>query len=119
MKTKYWIALLAVLLILCVGSGLFFLSPGEDASVAVIKSGGRILRSVPLSVDQEFTVDTADGGHNIVTVKDGKIAVTEANCPDHYCMDRGFVSGGTPIVCLPNTLVIAFTGEQEVDGMVG
>ena len=119
MKTKYWIALLAVLLILCAVSGAFFLSPDGNAAAAVIRSQGKVLRSVPLSLNQEFTVDTADGGHNVGTVRDGKIAVTEANCPDHYCMDRGFVSGGTPIVCLPNALVIEFTGEQEVDGMVG
>ena len=119
MKTRTWIILTALLLALCVGMGLLFFSPAEDAHRAQIKSEGKVLRIVDLNTDQEFTVDTPGGGHNVVTVKDGKIAVTEANCPDHYCMDRGFVGGGTPIVCLPNTLVIEFLGEQEVDGAVG
>ena len=118
MKTKYWIILLATVLILTAVSGIFLLSPAENAARAQILSQGKILRIVDLSIDQEFTVTTADG-HNVVTVKDGKIAVTEANCPDHYCMDRGFVGGGTPIVCLPNRLVIEFLGPQEVDGVVG
>ena len=119
MKNRTWIILIAAIAALCVGLGLFFFSPAEDAHRAQIKSGGKILRIVDLKLDQEFTVSTPSGGHNVVTVKDGKIAVTEANCPDHYCMDRGFVGGGTPIVCLPNTLVIEFLGEQEVDSAVG
>jgi len=119
MSNRTWIILIAAILALCVGFGLFFFSPAENAHRAQIKSGGKVLRVVDLKTDQEFTVDTPGGGHNIVTVKDGKIAVTEANCPDHYCMDRGFVAGGTPIVCLPNTLVIEFLGAQEVDGVVG
>jgi hypothetical protein len=34
-------------------------------------------------------------------------------------MARGFCSGGTQIVCLPNRLVIEFLAEQEIDGIVG
>ena len=51
--------------------------------------------------------------------KDGKIAVTEASCPDHYCMKRGFCNSGTEIVCLPNRLVIQFLDAQEIDAAVG
>ena len=58
-------------------------------------------------------------GTNTVTVKDGKIAVTAASCPDSYCMKRGFCQGGAQIVCLPNRLVIEFVGSQTVDGVVG
>ena len=119
MKTKYWIVLLAALLIVCGLSGFFLLSSGEAAARAEIISQGEVIRTVDLLVDQEFSVDTPAGGHNVITVKDGQIAVTEANCPDHYCMHRGFCSGGTEIVCLPNKLVIRFLGEQEIDGMVG
>ena len=119
MSNRTWIILIAAILALCVGFGLFFFSPAENAHRAQIKSGGKVLRVVDLKTDQEFTVDTPGGGHNIVTVKDGKIAVTEANCPDHYCMDRGMCSGGVQIVCLPNRLVIRFQGVQSVDSIAG
>ena len=119
MKTKHWIILLTALLILCGASGYFLLSSGEVAARAEISSQGSVIRTVDLFVDQTFSVDTPDGGHNVITVQDGKIAVTEANCPDHYCMHRGFCSGGTEIVCLPNRLVISFLGDQEIDGIVG
>ena len=119
MKTRTWIILIAAILSLCLGLGLFFFSPAQDADRAQIKSEGKVLRIVDLKIDQEFTVDTPGGGHNAVTVKDGKVAVTEASCPDHYCMARGFCNSGAQIVCLPNKLVIEFLGEAEIDGMVG
>ena len=117
MNTKYWIALLAVLLAVCLGLSLLVMG-GEEASRAQITSGGKLVRIVDLAVDQTFTVHTEEG-YNVVTVRDGKIAVTEASCPDHYCMARGFCSSGTQIVCLPNRLVIEFLGEAEIDGIVG
>ena len=118
MKTKTWMFLLALVLALCLGLSAFLMAPRGDARWAEIYSRGQLLRTVDLLLDQEFTVDVS-GGRNVVTVKDGKIAVTEASCPDHYCMARGFCSGGTQIVCLPNQLVIRFVGEQEVDALVG
>lgn len=119
MKTKYWIAILTAVLAACLGLSAMLLSPGEEAAFAQITSQGKIIKTVDLRIDQEFTVDTENGGHNVVTVEDGKIGVTQANCPDHYCMDRGMISRGTQIVCLPNRLVITLTGEMEIDGVAG
>lgn len=119
MKTKHWILLLSVLLILCLGLSIYLMLPGGEATHAEITTGGKLIKTVDLRIDQEFTVTTENGGTNTVTVRDGKIAVTEANCPDHYCMDRGFCSSGTQIVCLPNRLVITFVGDQTIDAVVG
>ena len=118
MKSKYWAVLIGLILLLCVGSSLIFLSDNAPAAVAEIRSDGVLVRTVNLKEDQDFTVP-CPGGYNIITVKDGKIAVTGADCPDHYCMERGFCSRGTPIVCLPHKLVIEFVGEQEIDGLIG
>ena len=119
MKTKTWIFILAASLALCLLSGFFLLGRNQDARFARITSDGHVVRTVDLSLDQEFTLPAPGGGYNTVTVRDGKIAVTDASCPDHYCMHRGFCSGGAQIVCLPNRLVIEFLGEQEVDGIIG
>ena len=115
MKTKTWLLLLLALLALSLGGGILLLTAGTEAVCAEIRSDGALIATVDLRVDQEFTVTTAWGGENVVTVRSGAIAVTEANCPDHYCMHRGFCSGGNSIVCLPNKLVISFPGESDVD----
>ena len=119
MKTRTWIILFALLLLLCGGLSLPLLLPSEAATHAEILSDGQVMHRVDLRVNRQITVSTYNGGHNTVTVRDGKIAVTEADCPDHYCMQRGFCSSGAQIVCLPNRLVIRFVGEQEVDFVAG
>ena len=118
MKTKYWILLFSFLLIVCLGAGIFLMMPGEAATHARIVSDGKVLHTVDLRIDQEFEI-TNGNGRNTVTVKDGKIAVTEANCPDHYCMARGWCDSGTQIVCLPNGLVFEYLGEQTIDAVIG
>ena len=117
MKTRVWLVIFGLILALCAWLSVLFLAPGQ-ADMAEIWSVGKLIKTVPLAVDQEFTVETADG-INTVTVKGGKIAVTQASCPDGYCMQRGFCQGGAQIVCLPNRLVIKFVAEQEIDGVVG
>ena len=119
MKTKYWIVLLAAVLVVCLGLSAVLLVPREQSSYAEITAGGRLIRTVDLRIDQSFTVEAEDGGYNIVTVQDGKIGVTEATCPDHYCMQRGMINSGAQIVCLPNRLVITLTGAPEIDGIAG
>ena len=118
MKTKYWILLFTLLLAVCLWSGIYLMLPGEAATQAQIVSDGIVLHTVDLRLDQEFEIENGKG-RNTVTVKDGKIGVTQANCPDHYCMARGMCNSGTQIVCLPNGLIIRFLGEQTVDAAVG
>lgn len=119
MKTKTWIILLSLLLLASVLLSVFLLRPGESARFAEVLSDGRVVKTVDLLIDQTFTIPAANGGSNTVTVKDGRIAVTEATCPDHYCMERGYCNSGAQIVCLPNRLVIRFLGEQDVDISLG
>ena len=119
MKTRCWIILLGILFFLSLMGSFFVLCPRPEAAQAQISSGGKIVKTVNLREDQQFTITSETGGINIITVEDGKIAVTEASCPDHYCMKRGFLASGTDIVCLPNQLVIHFIGAQTVDAAVG
>ena len=118
MKTKHWLILIGVILLISVALSILFSLPGKTATTAEIWSGGLLMRTVDLQTDQTFTVET-DNGYNTIVVENGKIAVRNASCPDHYCMHRGYCNSGAPIVCLPNRLVIKFVGEQTIDGVVG
>ena len=118
MQSKYWIILLFCLVAGCIGLSLFFLSQGAPSDLAEVRSRGHLVKTIDLHIDQEFTV-TDDAGSNVITVRDGKIAVTWADCPDGYCVDRGFCNSGSQIVCLPHGLVITFKGESDVDFAVG
>ena len=119
MKTKTWILLFALILIVSLGASFYLFSPGETSTHAEITSYGQVIKTVDLRINQEFTIEHAGGGYNVVTVTDGKIGVTDASCPDHYCMKRGWCAGGNQIVCLPNRLVLQFTDKAPLDGVSG
>lgn len=115
MKTKYWIILFTGLLLACLIS-CFFLFRTKEASSADIYIDGKLYRTVSLATDQTIEIST-EYGRNTVTVKDGKLSVTEADCPDGYCMGKP-KSSGAPIICLPHRLVIKFT-DSVPDGISG
>ena len=119
MKTRTWILIFTAILAVSLAAGLYFLTPGDASVTAQITRQGQVIKTVDLRINQMFTVESENGGYNVVTVENGKIAVTEASCPDHYCMMRGFCNSGTEIVCLPNKISIRFSGQQEIDAVVG
>ena len=110
--------LFVAVIVACGALSLWLFWPGETAQYAEIWSDGALVKQVSLQIDQTFTVE-GEFGTNVITVSDGKIGVTEADCPDHYCMHRGMCNSGAQIVCLPNRLVIKFVGDDPVDGVVG
>ena len=114
MKTKYWLMIFGAVAAVCIALSLPLLRT-EQARFAKITSKGVEVKTVDLMIDQEFTVD----GKNTITVRDGKIAVTSADCPDQYCVLQGFCNSGVDIVCLPHGLVIRFVDDGVVDGFVG
>ena len=83
---------------------------------AEIYLDGKLYKALPLSQDCELVIQT-ERGSNTVTVVNGTVAVTEADCPDKVCVRTGAVSGGgVPIVCLPNRLEIrVVSGGDAVD----
>ena len=114
MKTKYWIALLVLVLAICVGLSIALFLPGKQVSQVQVYSEGKLMHTLSLDRDTQITVQTRLGA-NVITVRDGKVAVTEADCPDHHCMHRGWCDGGAPIVCLPNRLELRFTDSGGID----
>lgn len=111
--------ILAALVLLAAGSAaLLLLRPaGEEHPVARITLDGALVREIDLTgVDKPFffTVEGPAGLTNTILVEPGRIRVSEADCPDQICVHQGFISDGTtPIVCLPNKLIIQITGGGE------
>lgn len=118
MKTKFWIILFVGILAVCLGFSARLLLPAEPAAYVQVYSDGRLQRTLDLSKDTVFTVESVYGT-NVVTVSSGKVAVTQASCPDGHCMSRGFCNSGPQIVCLPNRLVLRFTDSGGIDAVVG
>ena len=55
-------------------------------------------------------------GDMTIEIKDGKVRVSKEESPKNYCSKQGWVSSvATPIVCLPNAVVVTIIGENDSD----
>ncbi|MCH5203748.1 MAG: NusG domain II-containing protein [Oscillospiraceae bacterium] len=115
---KRIIAAAVVLAAVAIAGTVVFLLMGNwriNDPYAEIYRDGELIKTVSLYEDTEFTVYCGDG-YNVVTVGDGKICVSSADCPDKVCVRQGKISGAVPIVCLPHRLEIRVVGgSKEVD----
>ncbi len=110
----------AVLIVVCliVLSGVLFLPRGEteNGNVEIYKAGERIY-VFPLTEDRTFSVDGEY--RNVISIEDGKVAITESDCPGTDCVHTGWISfAGRSIVCLPNRVEVRITSFDEVDFVV-
>lgn len=110
---------IAGVLVLAVLVLMLFLPKQEAAAYAEIYQDGKRVKTVLLTEDQEFTVTGTYS--NTITVLNGRIAVTESDCPGGDCLRCGWLdSTGRSIVCLPNGLEIRVVAERnDVDFAVG
>lgn len=76
------------------------------ADTAVVHASDGSVRELPLNQAGTFSV-TTDKGTNEIEVKDGQVRVVEADCPNHDCVEQGWISRASQqIVCLPHELWI-------------
>lgn len=113
-KHRFDLILLAILLL---GAALawFFLRPkAEEGAWVVITQEGRETGRYALSQDQTVLIGEREGDYNLLEIKDGTAAITEANCGDHTCIRTGAVShSGQSIICLPHKVVVTITGGES------
>ena len=118
-STKFWVIFISVVLFLsaAAAAGIYFWR--GTGAVACIYQNGELLRRISLdsvTSPYEWKVTDGNGGENVISVEEGRIRISEANCPDHVCVETGWISDGVfPIVCLPHQLVIQIEGEQNSD----
>ena len=73
---------------------------------------------LPMNVDGEFTFNNIySKGENILHIKDGKVSMHSANCPDQVCVYQGELEPPTivPIVCMPNVVYVSILERSEID----
>lgn len=104
--------LLALLLLAAAAVLALALRPGEDGGTAVVLLDGEEIGRYALSEDR--TVRIGEEDFNVLVIRDGAAAVTEANCGDHTCVRTGAVRrAGEQIVCLPHRLIVRIAGGER------
>ena len=112
---RLWLILLAGILVLCVAAILVMHVTRQPGAYVRISQDGEVVHKFPLNEDRTIPYDTVSGGHNVVTISGGQVTVSEANCPDQICVRHAPIqtTGDTPIVCLPNRLVVEIIGPAD------
>lgn len=83
---------------------------GEAGSYAVVMVRNNEIGRYSLAFDGIYAIND---GKNTIEIRDGKVRMTEADCPNHLCVRQGWISfSGQSIVCLPNELSVTITGAD-------
>ena len=103
--------ILVLALILWLGINHF--QKGHYGYITITVDGNE-LGTYSLGKDQTISI----GHTNICEIKDGKVTMTEADCPDKLCIHQKAIStkGGT-IVCLPNKVVLEIESSEKPDSI--
>jgi hypothetical protein len=104
-----------LLLLGCIAVGLLTLKlwSGNLAELAVIRSGGKIFRVVPLSTDQQIAVP-GHLGTSIITIEKRRARISSDPGPRQYCVRQGWLQqAGEIALCLPNQVSVELTGKRK------
>ncbi|MEJ2685558.1 MAG: NusG domain II-containing protein [Candidatus Sulfobium sp.] len=98
-------------LVLLIGSvaGIFIARDAlPQATGVVIDVAGKPAYNFPIDVNRTVTLH-GPYGKMVVEIRDRKVRMKEAHCPNLLCVKEGWISKGV-IVCLPNKVVITVGG---------
>ena len=117
MTNRIWIVVFSFVAVLCLGIWLFISNVSSQSLVVGIYKDGSLVEKIDLNSvtgEREITL-SGDFGDNVILVSNGRIEMKSADCPDKICVEHGELkSSSSPIVCLPNKVVIKF--EENTDG---
>lgn len=106
----FWGVIAAMIFI----TGLMDHGDGITGSKLTVTVGNEIYGEYDL--DEDRTIEINDG--NTCEIKDGKVRMTAADCPDGLCVkSREISKAGESIVCLPNHVILKITGNGEDGGI--
>lgn len=108
-KIKIIIICVCILFIIGVIGSVIVLKPSESRKAEIVQDG-KIIYTFDLSETENQSIKIEyKGSSNTVTIENGEIFISSAECPDKTCVNMGKLkSENLPIVCLPNHLVIRF-----------
>lgn len=86
---------------------------GGAADTAIIRSGGKIFREVPLSRDQQIEVQ-GPLGTSIISIEKRRARISSDPSPRQYCVRQGWLQRtGEIALCLPNQVSVELAGGQK------
>lgn len=113
-KRDYLLIICTICIIVTSFIILYFLPPKENAYLQ-IHVGDKLYGEYSLNEDRTISINDT----NVCLIKDGKVSMIKAQCPDHVCIHSNKIDakGGT-IICMPNQVVLEIKStSKEIDGI--
>ena len=87
----------------------------DDTKTVIIVKDGKEIHRYKIDENYEKTIRIEKEGEiNIISIKNSKVSMIEANCHDELCMKSHEISrGGEMIVCLPHKLYVKIENDSE------
>ena len=109
-KIRNDLVFVAIILALCLVGFVYLFVLRQSGDVVKVTLDGKVYGIYSLSEDTVCDIVSGENGekHNLMVVKDGKVSVADASCPDGICVShRPVFRDGESIVCLPNKVVVS------------
>ena len=109
--------IIGIILLGSIAAAVIMTLAGGGSKTAVIHCGD-VRQELALDKDGLFRFDGIDAEFE---VKNGKIRLINASCPDKICEKTGYIgSSGQSIICVPNKITVSVVGSVDsVDVTVG
>lgn len=105
-KKDFFIILAIFLTGIIVVSATLIMKKTNYGKTAIISVDSKVIKKIDLKNDSiNFTIENIKGV--VFEVNNGKIRITESDCPDKICVKTDFIgSKNEKIVCLPKKLIV-------------
>lgn len=117
------IALILITLALSTVILLVTRSHREQGAYVVVMVQNREMARYSLAINGIYDIngDNANNANNAnngvinrIEIKDGRVRMLEASCPNHLCIRQGWIRfEGQSIVCLPNKVTVIVRGTDD------
>lgn len=92
---------------------------GNSGNRVQIEVDSQVVETLPLDTDAEKIIKTEKGETNTIIIKDGKVSILQADCPDKICVHHRAISRtGESIICLPHKLVVSVTNDKNTENEI-
>lgn len=116
---RLWVIICILIFAVGIIGSLYLIFRPHGHMVNIIQDG-EILYTIDLEQAEDQMIEIEyQGSKNLIRIQEHQICVIDAECPDQTCVKMGELkSNATPIVCLPNKLVIEFAENDDIDAEV-
>ena len=118
MSAKKWVFILAAVFIAAVIATIVLSSRYSNSETIGVFCDGELYQIIYPVKNADYTIEK--NGCNVITVRDGRIYMSEADCPDRVCVRHGALRENDAIICVPNKVVVRELNEKtDIDAVTG